>query len=277
MRSYEGKLKEFAAGKRLLRLARPIRDRADACCDACSSTQPRILRALRDEVTGRHFFVGDTCLKGLVKAGAVLRRFGRESGPAVYEDEVQRRAQALDGANPNGDSGKDSARSDAEAGPLGVDARPALVPQISPLVPTVLLIEGPERSQAFVYLCTPRGTICAVGHATEPRFEEIWSGGGQRGMLLERVKRERRHTLDASINRAWRQAWSRLQESEWLPLLQNGGKKPGHTFALPDSIVAVLDSIATAYRDSDPVPHPAERESSGSAPIESVGSQSAGS
>ncbi len=43
MATYEQKLTLFVQGKRLLRLPRPVRDRADACCDACGSTQPRTL------------------------------------------------------------------------------------------------------------------------------------------------------------------------------------------------------------------------------------------
>ena len=89
----EQRLSEFAEEKRLLRLPRPVRDRADACCDACGSTQPRILYGLKDPDSGRYYFVGNTCLKELVKRGAVLRRFGNESGRVAYEAEMGRRTQ----------------------------------------------------------------------------------------------------------------------------------------------------------------------------------------
>lgn len=46
--TYEQRLAEFAHDKRLLRLPRPVRDRADAFCDACGSSQPRTLHTLKD-------------------------------------------------------------------------------------------------------------------------------------------------------------------------------------------------------------------------------------
>lgn len=95
MSNYEQRLDEFAEGKRLVRLSKPIRDRADAKCDACGSIQPRTLYGQKDEETGRYYFVGDNCLKELVKRGAILRRFGRESGPAAYASEQDLRAQEL--------------------------------------------------------------------------------------------------------------------------------------------------------------------------------------
>ena len=93
MTTYEQKLTGFAQGKRLNRLSRPVRDRADAFCDACGSTQPRTLYPLKELDTGRHYFVGDSCLKELMKLGAIPRRFARESGQGAYETEMQLRAQ----------------------------------------------------------------------------------------------------------------------------------------------------------------------------------------
>ena len=83
MLSYEQKLAAFTEGKSLIRLPRPIRDRADICCDACGSNHPRTLYALKDSESNRNYFVGNTCLKELVKLGVILRRFGRESGQAA--------------------------------------------------------------------------------------------------------------------------------------------------------------------------------------------------
>ena len=80
MLTYKKRLAEFAHGKRLLRLPRPVRDRADAFCDACGSSQPRTLYTLKDLGSEGYYFVGDTCLTKLAKSGAVLRRYGRESG-----------------------------------------------------------------------------------------------------------------------------------------------------------------------------------------------------
>ncbi len=92
MLSYEQKLATFTEGKSLIRLPRPIRDRADTCCDACGSNHPRTLYALKDSESNRHYFVGNTCLKELVKRGVILRRFGRDSGQAAYENEMKLRS-----------------------------------------------------------------------------------------------------------------------------------------------------------------------------------------
>ncbi len=100
MLTYEQRLAEFAHGKRLLRLPRPVRDRADAFCDACGSSQPRTLYTLKDLESERYFFVGDTCLTKLAKSGAVLRRYGRESGQKAYESEMELRTQDLQKAPP---------------------------------------------------------------------------------------------------------------------------------------------------------------------------------
>ena len=95
MLRYEKRLAEFAHGKRLLRLPRPVRDRADAFCDACGSSQPRTLYTLKDLGSEGYYFVGDTCLTKLAKSGAVLRRYGQESGQKAYESEMELRTQEL--------------------------------------------------------------------------------------------------------------------------------------------------------------------------------------
>ncbi len=97
MLTYEQRLAEFAHGKRLLRLPRPARGRANAYCDACGSNQPRTLYALKDLSRGRYHFVGDTCLTRLAKSGAVLKRYGRESGQKAYESEMAQRTYELEG------------------------------------------------------------------------------------------------------------------------------------------------------------------------------------
>ncbi len=93
MLTYEQRLAEFANGKRLLRIPRPVRGGADAFCDACGSSQPRTLYTLKDLESERHFFVGDTCVAKLAKSGAVLKRYGRESGQEAYEFEMELRTQ----------------------------------------------------------------------------------------------------------------------------------------------------------------------------------------
>ncbi len=100
MLTYGQRLAEFAHGKRLLRLPRPVRDRADAFCDACGSSQPRTLYTLKDLESERYYFVGDTCLTKLAKSGAVLRRYGRESGQKAYETEMELRTRELEESPP---------------------------------------------------------------------------------------------------------------------------------------------------------------------------------
>ena len=93
MSTYEEKLSEFSQGKRLQRLPHTVRDRAGAYCDACGSSLPRTLYAIKDLESERYFFVGDTCLKELARRGAVLRSYGRESGQKSFETEMLIRAQ----------------------------------------------------------------------------------------------------------------------------------------------------------------------------------------
>ena len=114
MITYEQRLAEFAHEKRLLRLPRPVRGRADASCDACGSSLPRTLYTLNDLESARYFFVGDTCLKGLARLGAVPRKYGRESGQKVYESEMLSRAQEL--AKEEVPSDADEAEAPATAG-----------------------------------------------------------------------------------------------------------------------------------------------------------------
>ncbi len=111
MLTYEQRLAEFAHDKKLLRLPRPVRDRADAFCDACGSSQPRTLYSLKDLESERYYFVGDTCLTKLAKGGAVLRRYGRESGQKAYESEMELGTQELEEAPPRAEDPEQPATS----------------------------------------------------------------------------------------------------------------------------------------------------------------------
>ena len=93
MSKYQERLSEFAQAKKLIRLARPVRDRADACCDACGSLKPRTLHGLKDEQAERYYFVGQNCLLELVRLGAISKRFGRESGSTTFEAEMKTRSE----------------------------------------------------------------------------------------------------------------------------------------------------------------------------------------
>ena len=151
MPTYEQKLAEFAQGKRLLLLARPIRDRAAAFCDACGSTQPRTHYALVDLDSERHYFVGDTCLKELVKRGHILRRFGKQSGKQAYEDEIRLRAGSLDHglvhSDVQGSGSGDTASNTGPSEPGG--PRPTDSGAISS---QVLMVETREQYQCIVAL-----------------------------------------------------------------------------------------------------------------------------
>ena len=93
MSKYLERLGEFAEGKNLIRLARPVRDRADSCCDACGSLKPRILHGLKDEQAKRYYFVGQNCLLELVKLGVISKRYGKESGSAAFDAEMANRSE----------------------------------------------------------------------------------------------------------------------------------------------------------------------------------------
>ena len=93
MSKYLERLGEFAEGKNLIRLARPVRDRADSCCDACGSLKPRILHGLKDEQAKRYYFVGQNCLLELVKLGVISKRYGKKSGSAAFDAEMANRSE----------------------------------------------------------------------------------------------------------------------------------------------------------------------------------------
>lgn len=90
--SYEERLRGFADGKRLGRLSRAVRDAADAVCDACGSELPRTLFGLKDTVSGRFYFVGQSCLAWLLDNGLVARARYRQSAETAYRQEMERRS-----------------------------------------------------------------------------------------------------------------------------------------------------------------------------------------
>ncbi len=166
MLSYEQKLAAFTEGKSLVRLPRPIRDRADICCDACGSNHPRTLYALRDSGSDRHYFVGNTCLKELVKLGVILRRFDRESGQAAYENEMTLRASGPDGQN--GSSSADLASPSASppgSEPTTEDEGAGTTFSERALLPSVLILESPDHYQAVVSFISSQGVAYGWGSA----------------------------------------------------------------------------------------------------------------
>ena len=213
MPTYEQKLAEFAQGKRLLRLARPIRDRADAFCDACGSTQPRTLYVLADLDSERHYFVGDTCLKELAKRGAILR-YGRRSGREAFETEMKLRALEY------GTDGMGGATANATAPPKPDEHKSSVAnPRSDPandaqrLFPAILVIETAEEYQAFASARLARNGTYAWGFAQEARYQEVWHQGGEGGLVLEKDRVARPNALNQCLTEAWKEVISQLAES----------------------------------------------------------------
>ena len=220
MPTYEQKLAEFAQGKRLLRLARPIRDRADAFCDACGSTQPRTLYALEDLDSERHYFVGDTCLKELAKRGAILR-YGRHSGWVAFENEMKLRAQEFQAdEGTNADGGPNS--KPGEQNPSAITAQPNPGNDAECLFPGILVIQTAEGYQAFASAFSTRDGTYSWGHAQEPRYYEVWRPGGERGLVLEQERVERPDAFARCITNAWEEACSGRQTMGLAPPSQDG-------------------------------------------------------
>ncbi len=238
MTSYERKLDEFAEGKNLVRLSRPVRDRADASCDACGSTQPRTLYALKDQDSGRYFFVGDTCLKELVKRGAIRRRFGKESGQMAFDEEMKRRTE---------DSGDRAGLQDrsTDPEPSKVNGQTNPVTGLPAPFPALFVLEGPEYYEAFAYVFTEQGATGSTGYATEARYEEVWCTRGPRGMLLEKVRRARPAALRQAITNALHEASSRSNGQE--ALASDGDEKGSRALPLP--LLYLLELVARVHGD----------------------------
>ena len=232
MTSYERKLDEFADGKNFVRLSRPVRDRADASCDACDSTQPRTLYALKGQDCDRYFFVGDTCLKELVKRGVIRRRFGKESGQGAFDQEMKHREESGDRLGLQDRSTyPETSKVDGQTNPVsGFPAR----------FQALLVLEGPEYYEAFAYVFTAQGATGSTGYATEARYEEVWCTSGPRGMLLEKVRRARPAALRQAITNALHEASSRSNGQG--ALASDSAEKASR--ALPPPLLDLLELVA---------------------------------
>jgi len=259
MPTYEEKLDAFALEKRLLRLPRPIRDRADAFCDACGSTQPRTLYALKDLHSRRHFFAGDTCLKELAKRGAILRRFAKESGQAAYEGEMQLRAEETKGTPaPLGDrAGIRNAAT--EQGPLPEAGPSTVASEAQTVFPAVLMIQYPDHYGAFVSVPSDQGGSFSWVYAEEDRWEEIWRRGGERGLVLEKVREERPEAASLCLAGAWKKAHDHLQAAKLALPLATGVDGAKQRQGLPDSLQVLLNLAAQSYNSNHAVPALPER------------------
>ena len=82
--SYEERLAFFAEGKALRRFRGYLRSPGDTTCDACGSSLPSYLHALRDVGAGRDYFVGGNCFVRLWQSGVVERPYVRASIATAY-------------------------------------------------------------------------------------------------------------------------------------------------------------------------------------------------
>ncbi|MBC8282055.1 MAG: hypothetical protein H8E48_14845 [Chloroflexi bacterium] len=267
MATYEQKLTEFAQGKRFLRLSRPIRVRADALCDACGSTRPRTLYALEDQASKRHFFVGDTCSKELVKLGAIFR-YGRKSGQAQFENEMRLRSAELE----SDQSFLTSVESTLN--PAGREDSPRTStpePASQPIYPAIFVIETTYDYQAFAYgFPSVGGGTYAWGYAREERYQKLWTPGGERGLVLEEKAVEQPDAIVQCINKAWEEACSgrklgRLtQDSRVEPDWGEDNRGYPNAFAqLPfvDSLAQMVAALAGKFPESRPVDIDPDRSS----------------
>ena len=237
MATYEQKLNEFAQGKRLLRLARPIRDRADVFCDACGSTQPRTLYALEDLDSERHYFVGDTCLKELAKRGAILR-YGHHSGRVAFDNEMKLRAQEFEvNKGTNADGGPHS--NPGEQRPPVIIFQPKPGNDAKRLFPAILVIQTAEGYQAFAYAFSARDGTYSWGHAQETRHHEVWHLGGEKGLVLEQERVERPDAFARCINDAWEEACSG-RRTMGLALPSQGGTNGSNEKSVSDHALNAL-------------------------------------
>jgi len=178
--AYERRLEEFIGEKIFTRLSRPVRNRADAHCDACGSLEPRILFGLKEKESDRYFFVGAECLRWISKRGSVERRYCRESAQVAFEHEMARRGCEED-------HGANAAQSLQEM--QRFDFIPKSDARSASRQPQVCLWQTPESYLALVRISHQGKWVW--GSAEVPRFEEVWEGHGNEEVVLKRVHRER--------------------------------------------------------------------------------------
>ena len=190
---YEERLRAFADGKRLGRLAKAVRDPEDGLCDACGSTLPRTLFGLRDTVSGRHYFVGQNCLAWLLETGLVARARYRHSAEVAYRREMEMRR------NGAGASTDEPSPSTGDQGDL-----PQRRLVLRHLRRTILITETESQYEALVRLEDGRRRVS--GRAQEPRWGQGWARHDGGVLLLERIPRAKRSAVVICLLKAYRKA-----------------------------------------------------------------------
>ncbi len=198
---YEERLRAFAEGKRLGRVAKAVRDPEDGLCDACGSTLPRTLFGLRDTVSDRHYFVGQNCLSLLLERGLVARTRYRQSAEVAYRREMEMRRNGA-GASTDGPSPRIGDQADL----------PRRRDDLRHLRRTFLILETETHYEALVRL--EDGHRRVSGRAQETRWGQGWARHDGGVVLLERVPRVRRNAVAICVLKAYRKARAAWRESD---------------------------------------------------------------
>ena len=235
MPNYQQRLTEFSEGKRLNRLPDTIKDFANTDCDACGSSQPRTLNVVKDRSTDRYYFLGDNCLREVMKRGTVGRRFARESGERAYQREMQSRAQGLPQSH---DSILRPGTSELVPTPAGGSA-----PVGSPII---LVSKTWEHYRAFICYASDQG-ISHWGLAEEARLSQEWRLGGDHGLILEKRTEEQSDAMARCLTKAWEEANSNRTPSGQTTIEMDDCQ-------MPSSLLKVIQLAERALdTDSSPV------------------------
>ncbi len=207
---YEERLRAFAEGKRLGRLAKAVRDPENGVCDACGSTLPRTLFGLRDTVSDRHYFVGQNCLAWLLETGLVAKARYRHSAEVAYRREMEMRRNGASTAT------DESLSSTGDQGDL-----PQRRLDLRNLRRAILIVETETHCEALVRL--EDGHRRVSGRAREPRWSQGWARHGGGVVLLERVPRAKRSAVIICLLKAYRKARVAWRHGE-----ARNGDEPGN-------------------------------------------------
>ena len=198
---YEERLRVFADGKRLGRLAKAVHDPEGGVCDACGSTLPRTLFGLRDTVSDRHYFVGQNCLAWLLETGLVAKARYRHSAEVAYRREMELRRNGASTAT------DESLSSTGDQGDL-----PQRRLDLRKLRRTILITETESHYEALVRLDDGRRRVS--GRTKEPRWSQGWARRDGGVMLLERIPRAKRSTVIICLLKAYRKARAAWRDDE---------------------------------------------------------------
>ncbi len=215
---YEERLRAFAEGKRLGRLAKAVRDPDEGVCDACGSTLPRTLFGLRDTVSDRHYFVGQNCLAWLLETGLVARARYRQSAEVAYRREMEMRQNGASTAT------EEPSPRTGEHGDL-----PKRRFDLRKLRRTILITETESHYEALVRL--EDGGRRVSGRAQEPRWSQGWARHDGGVVILEQVPRTKRNAVIICLLKAYRMARAAWRDGE-----ARNGSEPGDT--LHEEVVA---------------------------------------